>query len=121
MMRTPVLVSLKSLGVSDADLAAPSVEVATRLDDQTTVLLVLREALLHLRPAAKAQLLTKLGLDAAPGALANLVDVTPARVANALFSAFLSEAVLHEFEAPATTPARGLEQANPLSRSPNNP
>lgn len=97
-MQTPTPVSLSSLGISDDDLACPVGELRINTDDSTAVLLVLRHAIRHLRPAAKSQLLQELELPAVPGTVADLSAVSIAKAGSALFSAFLSEAVLVALE-----------------------
>lgn len=111
-MQTPTPVSLSSLGISNDDLAFPVGELRINTDDSTAVLMVLRHAVGHLRPAAKSQLLHELGLPAVPGTHADLSLVSPEKAGAALFSAFLSEAVLVALEssqpladvAPAAAP-----------------
>lgn len=97
-MQASTPVSLSSLGISNDDLAFPVGELRINTDDPTAVLMVLREAIRHLRPAAKSQLLHELGLPAVPGTIADLAAVPPAKAGAALFAAFLSEAVLVAFE-----------------------
>lgn len=110
-MPSPSPVSLASLGISNEDLELPVGDIKVDLDESAAVLLVLRESVRHLRPAAKSQLLHDLGIPAEPDAKTDLSALSAVAVSDALFSAFLAESVLVALEdaLPPAAPAAADE------------